>query len=368
MTPRRDAVRRPGPQRGRGRLVHDWLTGMRGGEKVLEAICELYPDADCLRSCTFPGSVSPRDRTAPDPDVARPAAAAQPGAATGTICRSFRRHRAVRSRRVDLVITTSHCAAKSVVRPGRRRHVCYCHSPMRYAWDQFDAYFGPDRVGPARSRAAAAGHGAAGAMGCATRPGGSTASSRTRSMLRAGSADTIIVRSTVVYPPVDTDFYRPRLAVRDPATFLVVSALVPYKRIDVAIEACRLAGVPLRIVGRRARRGALRGLPARRRVSRVAHATKRFVTCIGAPPPSCCRAKRISASCRSKRRPAARRWSRWHSGGALETVVDGRHRSACRRRAGAGGFADGLIAPRGDDLRPADDPRQRRTLLAATGS
>ena len=52
----------------------------------------------------------------------------------------------------DLVISSSHCAAKAVVAPGRARHLCYCHSPMRYAWDQFDAYFGPARVGPLASR------------------------------------------------------------------------------------------------------------------------------------------------------------------------------------------------------------------------
>ena len=52
----------------------------------------------------------------------------------------------------DLVISSSHCAAKSVVVPGRAVHVCYCHSPMRYAWDQFDAYFGPARVGRVKSR------------------------------------------------------------------------------------------------------------------------------------------------------------------------------------------------------------------------
>ena len=47
----------------------------------------------------------------------------------------------------DLVVSTSHCAAKSVVVPGRTRHLCYCLTPMRYAWDQFDAYFGPERIG-----------------------------------------------------------------------------------------------------------------------------------------------------------------------------------------------------------------------------
>jgi hypothetical protein len=52
----------------------------------------------------------------------------------------------------DLVISSSHCAAKAVVVPGRAHHISYCHSPMRYAWDQFDEYFGPARVGPWMSR------------------------------------------------------------------------------------------------------------------------------------------------------------------------------------------------------------------------
>ena len=57
----------------------------------------------------------------------------------------------------DLVISTSHCAAKAVVDAARARHLCYCFTPMRYAWDQFDAYFGPSAVGPPPSRALQAG-------------------------------------------------------------------------------------------------------------------------------------------------------------------------------------------------------------------
>ena len=52
----------------------------------------------------------------------------------------------------DLVISSSHCVAKSIVKSGRAKHLCYCHTPMRYAWDQFDDYFGPARVGAVRSR------------------------------------------------------------------------------------------------------------------------------------------------------------------------------------------------------------------------
>jgi hypothetical protein len=51
----------------------------------------------------------------------------------------------------DLVLSSSHCAVKSVIHPAQGRHLCYCFTPMRYAWDQFDAYFGPDRLGAAGS-------------------------------------------------------------------------------------------------------------------------------------------------------------------------------------------------------------------------
>ena len=132
-------------------LVHDWLTGMRGGEKVLEALCELYPDAPLFTLVHVRGSVSP--------DIERPAIATSFVAA---LCRAAGRLLppvpAALSRAVeqfdldgyDLVISTSHCAAKSVVRA--RAGACISATatrPMRYAWDQFDAYFGPARSGGA---------------------------------------------------------------------------------------------------------------------------------------------------------------------------------------------------------------------------
>ena len=124
-------------------LVHDWLTGMRGGEKVLEAIAELYPGATIHTLLHVRGSVSdPLERLPERRSFVQwlPAAA-----------RHYRQYLPLFPTAIeqfdfdgyDLVISTSHCAAKSVVVPGRTRHICYCHSPMRYAWDQFDSYFGP---------------------------------------------------------------------------------------------------------------------------------------------------------------------------------------------------------------------------------
>jgi glycosyltransferase involved in cell wall biosynthesis len=151
--------------------------------------------------------------------------------------------------RFDLVISSSHCAVKSVIRPGRARHLCYCHSPMRYGWDQFGAYFGPAQMGGAGHRAAR--H----IMARLARWDRDTAHRVDRflanSQYVAGRIDRYYNRrSTVVYPPVDTAFYRPAPSPQQRDGFLVVSALVPYKRVEVAIESCRMAGVSLKIVGR----------------------------------------------------------------------------------------------------------------------
>jgi glycosyltransferase involved in cell wall biosynthesis len=156
----------------------------------------------------------------------------------------------------DLVISSSHCVAKSVITPPGTRHICYCHSPMRYAWDQFDAYFGPARVGPVASRwvyrpllAKLARWDAA----TAHRPSRFVSNSQ----YVAGRIARYYNRAaTIVYPPVDTVFYHPASAPRA-SHFLVVSALVPYKRIELAIDACRRVGAGLRIVGDGPDRGRL---------------------------------------------------------------------------------------------------------------
>jgi len=246
MTPAPDPVPATTPRRVA--LVHDWLTGMRGGEKVLEAICELFPDATRFALLHIPGAVSGTIEARPvrtsfiqrlpgSHRYYRPLLPLFPAAVEQFDLDDF-----------DLVISTSHCAAKSVVPPGRTPHLCYCFTPMRYAWDQFDAYFGPDRVGAAASRMFRWGLSAMARWDVATagRVSRYVASSqyvaaRIRRYYNRGAS--------VVYPPVDTAFFRP--SGKPPgASLLIVSALVPYKRVDLAIRACALAGSPLRIVGR----------------------------------------------------------------------------------------------------------------------
>jgi glycosyltransferase involved in cell wall biosynthesis len=241
-------------------IVHDWLTGMRGGEKVLEAICELYPDATLFTLVRVPGTVS---KTIERHPIRTSLVQRFPNAR-----RWYRHYLPVYPAAVelfdldsyDLVISSSHCAVKSVIARGDATHLCYCHSPMRYAWDQFGAYFGPDQVGRWPSRALRPVMAGLARWDAAT--AGRVSHFVANSQYVAGRIRRYYNRgSAVVYPPVDTDFYRPEPGQSATGTgALVVSALVPYKRIDVAIEAARLTQTPLRIVGQGPEEAQLRSL------------------------------------------------------------------------------------------------------------
>ncbi len=229
-------------------LVHDWLTGMRGGERVLESLCDLYPDADIFTLYHRRGSVSSsieRHRIRTSFVQRLPLAS------------SLYRHylplfpMAVEQFDLDpydLVISSSHCAAKAAVPSGRARHLCYCHSPMRYAWDQFDAYFGPARAGRLASRWVYKP-----ALARLARWDRSTTTRVHRFVANSAHVAGRIRRyynrvATIVHPPVDTVFFHPA-DVPLGNHFLIVSALVPYKRIELAMTACDRVGAALRIVG-----------------------------------------------------------------------------------------------------------------------
>jgi glycosyltransferase involved in cell wall biosynthesis len=228
-------------------LIHDWLTGMRGGERALLAFCEMFPDADLFTLVRVPGATDPiierrRVRTSVIQHLPFPG-------------RLYRHYLPLFPLAIeqfdldgyDLVLSTSHCAAKSVVVAGHTRHLCYCLTPMRYAWDQFDAYFGPERVGEAVSRVMRP------VMAAMARWDRATESRVHRylaiSQYVARRISLYYNRlSSIVYPPVETTFYTPEPSA-PPNGLLVVSALVPYKRVDLAISAARLAKMPLTIVG-----------------------------------------------------------------------------------------------------------------------
>jgi glycosyltransferase involved in cell wall biosynthesis len=262
-------------------LVHDWLTGMRGGEKVLEELGGMFPGAPIFTLFHFPGSVSPAIESHP---IHTSFLQRAPG-----LRRGYRRYLPLFPAAIEdfdlggfeLVISSSHCVAKGVIPPPDGLHYCYCHTPMRYAWDQEHAYFPRRRGLAARVRALTL---------TALRAWDAASAARVDLFVANSSfvAERIRAfygrRAEVVPPPVDVDFFTPATAAATAGSAglplgetggagyaLVVSALAPYKRIDVAIAACARAGVELRIVGDGPERGALERLagPRARLLGRV---------------------------------------------------------------------------------------------------
>jgi glycosyltransferase involved in cell wall biosynthesis len=226
-------------------LVHDWLTGTRGGEKVLLELVRMYPDAPVFTLFRFPGSQHP-EIEAREIRTTFLQRLVSPGRNYRTLLPLF--FAAAETWDLsgfDLVISTSHCVAKNAKKDAGAFHLCYCHTPVRYLHDQFDDYFrgrpAPVVLAARLARAPLA------AWDVATVP-------RVDAFL-ANSANVKgrIARlwrrdAEVVPPPVDTDFYTPG-AGTERRGLLIVSALAPYKRLNDAIAAANARKVPLTIAG-----------------------------------------------------------------------------------------------------------------------
>lgn len=227
-------------------LCHDWLTGMRGGEKILEILCELYPDATIFTILHNKGSVSPIIENL---EIKTSFIQKLPFASS-----KYRHYLPLFPTAMerfnltgyDLIISSSHCVAKGGIIPQGSLHICYCHTPMRYAWDMYYEYFNKQRTG------------LIGRMIIPffinylrmwdvvsnNRVDYFIANSRNVSqrIKRHYNRD-----SAVIHPPVDTDFFQPGASQGD--FFLIVSALAPYKKISLAIEAFNRRKLPLKVVG-----------------------------------------------------------------------------------------------------------------------
>jgi len=237
-------------------VVHDWLNGMRGGEKVLEEMLPLLPEPTIFTLFHVPGSVSREIERYP---IRVSFLNRLPFA------RVHYRHylplfaRAVESFDLsgfDLVVSSSHCVARGAIAPPGAPHLCYCHTPVRYAYEQFDAYFPAGRT---RFRALKSI-----AVGRLRRWDQETAGRPTRYLANSSAVAERIRRhygreAAVCHPPVDVDFFRPGPEPRE-SFLLAVGALVPYKRYEEAIAAARRAGRPLVIVGGGPEGKRLRGL------------------------------------------------------------------------------------------------------------
>ena len=234
-------------------LVHDWLTGMRGGEKCLEVLCRRFPDARLYTLVHNPGTTSP--------------AIEQMRITTSFLQHlpGVRRHyryllplmpTAVGQFRipddVDMVVSFSHAVAKSVQPPPGVPHVCYCFTPMRYAWHRREDYFvSSGRVKGVYKKPIAA---ARNMVLDWIRDWDRSTSDRVTHYVAISR--TIAQRigecygreSHIIYPPVDTDFYTPADVKREDY-YLYVGALAPYKRVDLAVEAARRLGRRLVVIG-----------------------------------------------------------------------------------------------------------------------
>jgi glycosyltransferase involved in cell wall biosynthesis len=222
-------------------VIHDWLTGMRGGEAVLEAILDVLPDAELFTLFHFRGSVSQKiESRRIHTSYLQPLATRIsdyrwllplfPGAARRFDLRGF-----------DLIVSSSHAVAKGVNAHGKP-HLCYCHTPMRYVWDRFDDYF-------PRSRPVA--RAVASVVASRLRKWDvKTASGVTQFLANSHFVqeriETFYHRSAeVVAPFVDEEFLKAPFPERRDDYHLIVSALVPYKRIDLAMA----TGKKLVIIG-----------------------------------------------------------------------------------------------------------------------
>jgi len=234
---------------GRVALLHDWVNGFRGGEKVLELIARETPDADLYTLFFVPGSSHPtieRRRVVASwmnrlPGVGRYyryLLPLFPGWVDGLDLRAY-----------DLVLSSSHCVVKGAVPRRDAVHVCYCHTPMRYVWDRFDDYFGR-ATGPKRSLLRwQAARLRAWDRATAERVDLYLANSRFVAGRIREFYGLAPDRVRVLHPPVDVERFAAAAGAERTDRYLVVSALVPYKRVETAIRACLRLGRPLTVAG-----------------------------------------------------------------------------------------------------------------------
>jgi len=231
--------------RPRTALVHDWLNQQGGAENVLVEMHRMFPSAPIYTSFYEPELVDPSFRHM---DIRRTWLQRFPLWRTN--------HQALlpfyplafgslRIPEADLVISNSSAFCKGVRTPPQAVHVCYCLTPTRFLWMP-ETYLAGERA-PVWSRLLLP------PVLAWARRWDYQAAQRVTQFVAISTAVAERIRrfygrsSCIVYPPVDVDRFKPATDVGD--AFLIVSRLIPYKRIDLAVRACTELGLPLRIVG-----------------------------------------------------------------------------------------------------------------------
>lgn len=238
-------------------LVHDWLTGMRGGERCLQTFADLLPDAPILTLIHDPGSVSER--------IEKHQIITSPLSRSRATRKHYRKllpllpwaTRKLPSRDYDVLVSLSHCAAKAAAKHDTGKHICYCFTPARYLWDHSETYLKRSSL--------------------TVRTAAKLWLPRLREwdVQAAASVDRFVAISDyiaerikriygrdadVIYPPVEVRRFAPAPAEEVGDHLLIVSALTPYKGVDLAIEACNASGTRLVIIGKGEQEAQLRAL------------------------------------------------------------------------------------------------------------
>ena len=226
-------------------LLHYWLTNVRGGEKVLAALGEMFPGADVFTHAYVPENMEGMfdGRKVTESFIARlPLGRRHPQAYLPLMPAATR---ALQLDGYDLIVSSESGPIKGIRKPKGARHVCYCHTPMRYLWDMHDEYY--RMAGPCGKLSMKL----------------FTSYLRREDLKSAESVDTFVANSAfvaerikriygrdsaVVHPPVDVEFYGN--CTRDAGDYyLFAGAPVKYKRLDLARAACERLGRRLVVVG-----------------------------------------------------------------------------------------------------------------------
>ncbi len=225
-------------------IVHDWIMSMRGGEKCLEVFCELFPDATVFTLVHNKGVAS---ETIENMDIRTSFIQNLPKANSW-----YRNYlplfpKAIESFDLggyDFVLSSSHCVAKGAKIPKGAKHICYCYTPMRYIWLFFNEYFGNENIVKRKFIS----HVAKRLKRWDLKTNKNVDYFLAISDNVNNRIKTIYSRDAeVIYPPVDVNNFS--TSHKDNGFYLIVSALVPYKRIDLAIEAFNKTGKRLVIIG-----------------------------------------------------------------------------------------------------------------------
>jgi glycosyltransferase involved in cell wall biosynthesis len=224
-------------------LVHYWLVGMRGGEKVLECLCDLYPEADIFTLVL--------DRTKISEKILRHKITTSFLQRIGGV-RRYKKMlplmpfalEAFDLTAYDLVISSEAGPAKGVIVGPNAMHICYCHSPMRYVWDLYPLYYSDASY---LSRAVMS------VMSPFIRAWDVTTAARVDHFIANSRYVAQRIKkyyrreAEVLNPPIDMSRFK--IAVEPGDYYLCAGQITPYKRIDLAVQAFTELGLPLVVIG-----------------------------------------------------------------------------------------------------------------------